>query len=243
MGGSVKVKYRWLIIAGLIASSVTLLIVMVAVASVLNESIPLTNQNFLSDIDGWTENGTCSVIEWAENGHDDAGSAHLVNGDEQCGLYQIVAISDSIIYTVSGWVSGSVGSTHFIGVDSFACEFDGVGDWAHEVCSGTAYGSEETPGVWTLSSGAEYHVDNLTLDKYVEPSSTPTPTPIPTSTPYSGSPTTVNIMLSSGQTFNIVYEWTFGGMAIVAALLILITLFAGRWLYDVIYQLWTWRRM
>jgi hypothetical protein len=56
-------------------------------------------------------------------------------------------------------------------------------------------------------------------------------------------PTTVIITLSSGQTFAIVYEWTFGGMATVAVLLILITLFAGRWLYDVIYQLWTWRRM
>jgi len=56
-------------------------------------------------------------------------------------------------------------------------------------------------------------------------------------------PTTVIITLSSGQSFSIVYEWTFGGMAIVAALLILITLFAGRWLYDAIYQLWTWRRM
>jgi hypothetical protein len=56
-------------------------------------------------------------------------------------------------------------------------------------------------------------------------------------------PTTVIITLSSGQTFSIVYQWTFGGMAVVAALLILITLFACRWLYDVIYQLWTWRRM
>ena len=56
-------------------------------------------------------------------------------------------------------------------------------------------------------------------------------------------PTTVIITLSSGQTISIVYEWTFGGMAVVAALLILITLFSARWLYDVIYQLWTWRRM
>ena len=55
-------------------------------------------------------------------------------------------------------------------------------------------------------------------------------------------PTTVLITLSSGQTFSIVYKWTFGGMAIVAALLILITLFASRWLYDVVQQLWTFRR-
>jgi hypothetical protein len=51
-------------------------------------------------------------------------------------------------------------------------------------------------------------------------------------------PTTVIITLSSGQTFSIVYEWTFGGMAVVAALLILITLFAPRWLYDGTLSLW-----
>jgi hypothetical protein len=56
-------------------------------------------------------------------------------------------------------------------------------------------------------------------------------------------PTTVIITLSSGQSFSIVYEWTFGGMAITAALLVLIVLFSLRWLYDIVYQLWTWRRM
>lgn len=56
-------------------------------------------------------------------------------------------------------------------------------------------------------------------------------------------PTTVIITLSSGQSFQIVYEWTFGGMAITAALLTLIVLFSLRWLYDIVYQLWTWRRM
>jgi hypothetical protein len=55
--------------------------------------------------------------------------------------------------------------------------------------------------------------------------------------------TTVVITLSSGETVNLLYQWTFDGMAITAALLILILLFVGRWLYDLVFQLWTWRRM
>lgn len=55
--------------------------------------------------------------------------------------------------------------------------------------------------------------------------------------------TTVVITLSSGQAFEIAYQWTFDGMAITAILLVLTVLFAARWVYDVLYQLWTWRRM
>lgn len=55
--------------------------------------------------------------------------------------------------------------------------------------------------------------------------------------------TSVLITLSSGNVVEIVYQWTFDGMAITAALLVLIVLFALQWLYDIVNQLWTWRRM
>lgn len=56
-------------------------------------------------------------------------------------------------------------------------------------------------------------------------------------------PTTVAITLSSGSVIHIVYQWTFDGMAITAALLVLIVLVGLQWVYDIVYQLWTWRRM
>lgn len=57
------------------------------------------------------------------------------------------------------------------------------------------------------------------------------------------SPVIAYITLSSGQQVEIIYSWTFGEMAITAALVATIVLFAGRWVYDFMYQIWTWRRM
>jgi len=64
--------------------------------------------------------------------------------------------------------------------------------------------------------------------------------PLPLLDPTPG-PSIAYLVLSSGEQVEIIYQWTFGAMAIVAALLVLIVLFAGRWLYDLFYQLWTWR--
>jgi hypothetical protein len=96
-----------------------------------------------------------------------------------------------------------------------------------------------------VCTSTEIYMDDVTMGYWPpEPTETPTPTPTETPTPTPTetlTSTTVIITLSSGKTFSIVYEWPFGSMAAVAALLLLNTLFAGRWLYDVTYQLWTWR--
>jgi len=49
------------------------------------------------------------------------------------------------------------------------------------------------------------------------------------------------ITLTTGAQFVIYYSWTFGEMAVVALLLALDVVYAARWLYDVVLQLWAIR--
>jgi hypothetical protein len=49
------------------------------------------------------------------------------------------------------------------------------------------------------------------------------------------------ITLTTGTQFVIYYSWTFGEMGIVALLLALDAVYAARWLYDVVLQIWAIR--
>jgi hypothetical protein len=79
----------------------------------------------------------------------------------------------------------------------------------------------------------------LTPTPTITPTITLTPTATPTKTP---GPSSAEVDLSSGEKFVVEYRWTFGEMAIVAAVVLLVVLFGLRWLYDFVYQLWTWRK-
>jgi hypothetical protein len=49
---------------------------------------------------------------------------------------------------------------------------------------------------------------------------------------------TAIITLSSGQQFILNYSFSFGEMSIICVLLLLDVLFAARWMYDVVLQIW-----
>jgi hypothetical protein len=50
--------------------------------------------------------------------------------------------------------------------------------------------------------------------------------------------TEATIQLSSGQTFTLIYSWTFGEAAIFCALLVLIVIICVKWLRDMTLDLW-----
>jgi hypothetical protein len=53
--------------------------------------------------------------------------------------------------------------------------------------------------------------------------------------------TEILIELSSGEQVALIYSFTFGEMAIIAALLALLVVYSARWVYDAIY-VWWYRR-
>jgi hypothetical protein len=224
------------------------------VALVYAASVTLVNPNFDSDVSGWYTNAWCDSFAWDASGYSGGGGLAFSSIADVCYITQSVSLASTTNYTLSFWSKCSFDDQIAYGFDysnesycsvSYSwhyCSsgFSDISAGSHFIYAGVlpgesctfdsftlVYPDQSTPTPTPTSTPTETPTPTTTPT----PTNTPTPGPTPTGTP---APSSHTIELSSGERFSIDYRFSFGEIASVTILLMLLVVMALRWVYDFI---------
>lgn len=219
------------------------------IAVVYAASVTLTNSNFDSDVSGWSHD--CEFAQWTAGGYSGGGAE--IGGNWACVFSQSVSLPVQAYYTLTLYAK-------CVGTDELAFGLGGYESYcaiSENFVQCMAYTPEEISGTFDVyvigKEGSTCTLDSFTLTYPDQPTPTPTPTGTPTETPTptatstptntptpgptptgTPAPSSHSIELSSGERFSIDYRFSFGEMASITILLMLLVVTVLRWVYDFI---------